>query len=210
MNEYIESLKGKPELKVLFVCLGNICRSPAAEAVMLRTVEVEEEENSSRSSCPPVKNSDTSCPPVNNSDSPCSPVKKRWVIDSAGTGDYHIGDLPDSRMRAAAARRGIPMTHRCRQVKVPDFYDFDLIIGMDASNLRNLRRLSPTPETDCKILPMAAFFPGGNPTATPPVSGRYDGIDYVPDPYYEGQEGFELVLDMLAVACRNLYRDFGV
>lgn len=177
-NEYIESLKDKEEIKVLFVCLGNICRSPAAEAVMRQVVEQRG-------------------------------VAARWVIDSAGTGNYHIGDLPDRRMRAAAARRGIPMTHRCRQVQPADFYDFDLIIGMDGSNLQNLRRLSPTPETDRKILPMAAFFPGGNPLATPAASGQYDGIDFVPDPYYEGPEGFELVLDMLEVACGNLAVFFG-
>lgn len=177
MNNYIESLKGKEKIKVVFVCLGNICRSPAAEAVMLQTVEE-------------------------------SGHADRWIIDSAGTGNYHIGGLPDERMRKAAARRGIPMTHRCRQVSANDFYDFDLIVGMDSSNLRNLRNLSPTPETDSKIVPMAAFFPGGNPFALPPVSGHYDGIDYVPDPYYEGPEGFELVLDMLAVACRNLDSTF--
>lgn len=185
MENYIESIKGKPEIKVLFVCLGNICRSPAAEAVMLKTVRE-------------------------------AGVESRWIIDSAGTGDYHIGDLPDSRMRAAGSRRGIPMTHRCRQIKPDDFYDFDLIIGMDAQNLRNLHRLSPSPETDCKILPMAAFFPGGNPAATPPLPGHFhsdispigSNFDYVPDPYYEGAEGFELVLDMLQCACGNLLNYF--
>lgn len=176
-TESINSLKDKEKIRVLFVCLGNICRSPAAEAVMLQTVE--------KSGC-----------------------TDRWVIDSAGTGNYHIGDLPDRRMRSAAARRGIPMTHRCRQVSVSDFYDFDLIIGMDGSNLRNLRALSPSPETDMKILPMAAFFPGGDPADIPPISGHYEGLDYVPDPYYEGPEGFELVLDMLAVACDRLVSTF--
>lgn len=141
----------------------------------------------------------------------------RWVIDSAGTGNYHIGQLADDRMRSAAAQRGIPMLHRCRQVQPSDFYDFDLIIGMDAQNLRNLHRMSPTPETDRKILPMAAFFPGGDPTAVPPRAGHFNSnispiasnFDYVPDPYYEGAEGFELVLDMLQTACSNLLEFFG-
>ena len=115
------------------------------------------------------------------------------MIDSAGTGDYHIGDLPDRRMRIHARRRGYNLTHRARQVSEADFDRFDLIVGMDASNLRNLRSLSPTPEAEKKIVPMADFFR---------IATRYD---YVPDPYYEGAEGFELVLDLLEDGCRNLY-----
>lgn len=152
---------GEP-VKVLFVCLGNICRSPAAEGLMEAVVAA-------------------------HGDS------RNWVIDSAGTGDYHIGDLPDRRMRAHAARRGYDLTHRCRQISMSDFFDFDLIIGMDESNLRNLRRLAPTVEAEQKIMPMSAFFDN---------TRHYD---YVPDPYYEGAEGFELVLDLLQAATRNLY-----
>ena len=66
-----------------------------------------------------------------------------WEIDSAGTGNYHIGDLPDKRMRIHARRRGYELTHRCRQVCEGDFDDFDLIIGMDAMNLRNLHAIAP-------------------------------------------------------------------
>lgn len=157
---YLDTLKDKEKIKVLFVCLGNICRSPAAEAVVLRQVEERG-------------------------------VAPRWEIDSAGTGNYHIGDLADPRMRDHAARRGLKLLHRARQVCVSDFYDFDLIIGMDHSNLRNLRALSPTAETDRKIVAMSEFFP--------------DALyDHVPDPYYEGSEGFELVLDLLQRGCRNL------
>ena len=157
---YLDTLKDKEKIKVLFVCLGNICRSPAAEAVMLR--EVKERG-----------------------------VAGRWEIDSAGTGNYHIGDLADPRMREHASRRGLKLLHRARQVSVSDFNDFDLIIGMDNSNLRNLRALSPTVETDRKIVAMSEFFPDAP-------------YDYVPDPYYEGAEGFELVLDLLQTGCRNL------
>ncbi len=149
------------KVRVLFVCLGNICRSPAAEGMMLEAVE----ENG---------------------------TADKWVIDSAGTGNYHVGDLPDPRMRAHARRRGLALTHRCRQVRERDFYDFDLIIGMDASNISNLRRIAPTPEAETKILPMSDFFG---------VSTKYD---HVPDPYYDGAEGFELVLDLLSDATRNL------
>jgi protein-tyrosine phosphatase len=148
--------------KILFVCLGNICRSPAAEGVMQAIVD----ENG---------------------------AADRFFIDSAGTGNYHIGDLPDNRMRIHARRRGYELTHRCRQVRTSDFDDFDLIIAMDASNERNLHRIAPSPEAEAKIVPMAKFIT---------LATNYD---YIPDPYYEGAEGFELVLDLLQNACQNLY-----
>lgn len=144
------------------MCLGNICRSPAAEGVFREIVNEHG-------------------------------AGDRFIIDSAGTGGYHVGQLPDQRMRIHARRRGLELTHRCRQVSVEDFNDFDIIIGMDASNLANLRRLAPSVEAARKIHGMAEFFSLG---------ARYD---HVPDPYYEGSEGFELVLDLLADGCRNLY-----
>ena len=149
-------------VKVLFVCLGNICRSPAAEGLMEAVVSAHDDQNN-------------------------------WVIDSAGTGDYHIGDLPDRRMRVHARHRGLELTHRCRQIEPSDFEDFDLIIGMDAQNLRNLHNMAPSPQAEDKIMAMADFFS---------IATRYD---YVPDPYYEGAEGFELVLDLLQDSCANLY-----
>ena len=117
----------------------------------------------------------------------------RWVIDSAGTGGYHVGDLPDNRMRIHARRRGLELNHICRQVRYSDFDDFDLIIPMDANNEANLRRMAPSIENEAKIVPMAKFIN---------MSLRYD---YIPDPYYEGAEGFELVLDLLQNGCANLY-----
>ena len=165
-SRLVEGLKtryagGKP-VRVLFVCLGNICRSPAAEGVMRAVVE---------------EHGDAAM----------------WVIDSAGTGNYHIGDLPDHRMRVHARRRGIELTHICRQVRESDFDNFDLIIGMDENNLRNLHRLAPTPEAEAKIAPMAAWVD---------AAMRFD---HIPDPYYDGAEGFETVLDLLQNACLNLY-----
>ena len=147
---------------ILFVCLGNICRSPAAEGVLKSIVAQEGDE-------------------------------AEWNIDSAGTGRYHIGDLPDRRKRVHARQRGLELDHRCRQVTPDDFDRFDLIVGMDASNLSNLRAVAPSPEAEKKIVAMASFFNPGN---------RWD---HVPDPYYEGAEGFELVLDLLEEGCRNLY-----
>lgn len=161
-DQIARRLKGKDEIRILFVCLGNICRSPAAHGVMQAIVDAEG----------------------------CA---DRWHIDSAGTGDYHTGDLPDKRMRIHARRRGYELTHRARQVRERDFDDFDLIIPMDASNERNLRRLAPTPDDEAKIVPMAAWID---------KASRYD---HVPDPYYEGSEGFELVLDLLENGCRRLF-----
>ena len=158
----IERLRAKDHISILFVCLGNICRSPAAEGVMQAVVDEEG-------------------------------AAARFTIDSAGTGDYHIGDLPDQRMRIHARRRGYELTHRCRQVRAYDFDDFDIIVAMDASNERNLRRIAPSPEAEAKIVQMAEFVD---------IASRYD---HIPDPYYEGAEGFELVLDLLQSACRNLY-----
>lgn len=160
----IARIAGLPAVKVLFVCLGNICRSPAAHGVMQAIVDA-------------------------HGDSAL------WHIDSAGTGDYHTGDLPDRRMRVHAQRRGYSLTHRARQVRETDFDDFDLIVPMDASNERNLMRLAPSTELAEKIVPMAAWID---------ICTRYD---HVPDPYYEGAEGFELVLDLLENACDRLFDD---
>ncbi|MBR3765651.1 MAG: low molecular weight phosphotyrosine protein phosphatase [Muribaculaceae bacterium] len=155
-------LKGKEKVRVLFVCLGNICRSPAADGIMQAIVAEHGDE-------------------------------ARWEIDSAGTGGYHVGDLPDNRMRIHARRRGYELNHICRQVRYSDFDDFDLIIPMDANNEMNLKRLSPSLENEAKIVPMAKFID---------MTLRYD---YIPDPYYEGAEGFELVLNLLENGCANLY-----
>ena len=152
LAKLIKSLRDKDKIKILFVCLGNICRSPAAEGVM------------------------------------------KAVVESAGTGNYHIGDLPDRRMRIHAQRRGYNLTHICRQVRPSDFEEFDLIVAMDASNRRNLQLVAPTPEAEEKIIMMADFAD---------LATKYD---HIPDPYYEGAEGFELVLDLLESACDNLYQ----
>ncbi|MDE6464085.1 MAG: low molecular weight phosphotyrosine protein phosphatase [Muribaculaceae bacterium] len=161
-DKRLAELAAAPHISVLFVCLGNICRSPAAEGVLRDIVD---------------RNG----------------AQDRWTIDSAGTGDYHTGDLPDRRMRVHARMRGLELTHHARQVREADFDDFDLIIPMDASNERHLRRMAPTPEAESKIIPMMDFCT---------MATCYD---YVPDPYYEGSEGFELVLDLLADTCSNLY-----
>lgn len=149
--------------KILFVCLGNICRSPAAQGILQAIVDESGESD-------------------------------RWVIDSAGTYGGHAGDLPDQRMRVHARRRGLDLTHRSRRVTAADFSRFDLIVAMDRSNRDNLRRLAPMVEDAAKVVEMIDYV------KTP--CSRYD---HIPDPYYEGAEGFELVLDLLQDGCRNLY-----
>ena len=146
---------------VLFVCLGNICRSPAAQAVMQAMVDERG-------------------------------LTDRFYIDSAGIGGWHIGDLPDKRMRVHARPRGYELTHRARKVQSSDFEDFDLIVGMDASNVDDLCNLAMTLEQQDKVVMMGDYI------------RQYPNYDHVPDPYYEGSEGFELVLDLLEDACDNL------
>lgn len=154
--------ENKNKKRVLFVCLGNICRSPAAEGVFKTLVE---------------RAGKTS----------------EFVIDSAGTSGYHQGELPDARMRSHAQRRGYNLTSLSRQIKYEDFDKFDYIIAMDDSNYDNLCKLAPDMEGREKIHRMAEYF-------------TQFGNDHVPDPYYGGSSGFELVLDLLEDGCAELLR----
>ena len=154
-------MKDDNKYSVLFICLGNICRSPAAQAVMQRMVDERG-------------------------------LTDRFFIDSAGLGGWHFGDLPDKRMRVHARPRGYELTHRARTVQARDFEDFDLIVGMDASNVDDLRARAATIEQQDKVVMMGNYI------------RQYPNYDHVPDPYYEGSEGFELVLDLLEDACGNL------
>jgi protein-tyrosine phosphatase len=142
-------------MKVLFVCLGNICRSPTAEGVFRHKLRA-------------------------------AGLEDRVQVDSAGTGDWHVGKAPDSRTRQAALRRGYDLSaQRARQVEVTDFQRFDLILAMDQSNLRNLQALRPVnARADLDL-----------------YLRRYElALDEVPDPYYGGEDGFEQVLDMIEQA----------
>lgn len=146
--------------KILFVCLGNICRSSTAEGIMLHLLKEAGLEN-------------------------------EFVIDSAGILSYHQGELPDSRMRAHAIRRGYNLVHRSRPVRTEDFYDFDLIIGMDDRNIDDLKEKAPSIDAWSKIHRMTEY-------CTRILT------DHVPDPYYGGEEGFEYVIDILEDACAGL------
>ena len=150
--------------RILFVCLGNICRSPGAEGIMKALVKQEGKE-------------------------------EEFFIDSAGLYSGHAGALPDERMRKAAARRGYRLDSRARTFyPSADFPDFDMIIGMDDQNITALKRLAENDEERAKIFRMTDFC--RKPTS----------YSAVPDPYYEGPEGFELVLDLLEDAVSGLYR----
>ena len=140
-------------ISVLFVCLGNICRSPTAHAVFEHKIKAQG-------------------------------LDQYVVIDSAGTGDWHVGDLPDRRTREAAARYGYAMDHlRGRQVSGDDFTRFDYIFAMDKSNLSDLQALCP----DSYKGTLALFLPFCGATL----------MDEVPDPYYGGEAGFEKVLSVI-------------
>lgn len=150
----------KKKIKILFVCLGNICRSPSAEAVMKKLVKE-------------------------------AGLEREIVVESAGIIGYHEGELPDSRMRVHASRRGYVLDSLSRPVKAADFYDFDLIVGMDDRNIDALKEKAPDLESMGKIRKMTDF-------------SRNSLYDHVPDPYYGGASGFELVLDLLEDACSGL------
>lgn len=146
---------------ILFVCLGNICRSCSAEGVMKHLVEQ-------------------------------AGLQKQIGIDSAGIISYHQGELPDGRMRKHAAKRGYDLTHRSRPVTALDFEKFDLIIGMDDRNIQDLKSRAPSEEYFYKIHRMTEYCI------------KFNDTDTVPDPYYGGADGFELVLDLLEDACQGL------
>lgn len=115
-------------------------------------------------------------------------------VDSAGTGSYHLGEHPDPRSIAAAEKRGYSL-HRqiARQVQSSDFEEFDYILAMDTTNLKHLRRIAPA-HCKAKLKLLLDYAP--------------ESIESVPDPYF-GREtsGFELVLDLVEVACANLLQE---
>jgi protein-tyrosine phosphatase len=114
-----------------------------------------------------------------------SGAMSNYEVDSAGTGDWHVGDPPDARMRRVAARHGLIYEHRARQFGRHDLDRFDLILAMDRENRDDLFRLAKTPAQQAKIHLLREYDPNGAPDAS------------VPDPYYDGIDGFEEVYDII-------------
>jgi protein-tyrosine phosphatase len=146
--------------RVLFVCMGNICRSPAGEIIFRQLVA-----NAGRS--------------------------EEIDIDSAGTLGFHAGDPPDARMAATLRAHGYTVAGHARQIETSDLADFDLIVPMDEDNLATIRNLDSTGEFHDKIRPLVGFC-------------RHHRTPRVPDPYYGGQQGFELVVKLLEDGCAGI------
>ncbi len=118
-----------------------------------------------------------------------------FELDSAGLISYHQGEPADPRMRMHAKRRGYDITHLSRPITQSDFLYFDLILGMDDSNIDRLMELAPSLESQEKIRRMTDFC-------------RQKVVDHIPDPYYGGASGFENVLDTLEDACQGLLESY--
>lgn len=155
--------------RLLFICLGNICRSPAAEGIMKHVVERHG-------------------------------LSDDYVIDSAGIGSWHVGQLPDRRMRQCGEHHGYTFDSRARQFKPADFDRFDHIVVMDEENEHDILRMARTEADHKKVLRMADFLTHHPHQTT------------IPDPYYGGPRDFELVIELLEDACEGLLKqiDHGI
>ena len=150
-------------VQVLFVCMGNICRSPTAEGVFRHIVKGQG-------------------------------LDSLIVTDSAGTHAYHVGEPPDRRAQSTAVSRGIDISDiRARRVLADDFEQFHYVLAMDHVNYANLAEICP-PGYEDRLLYFLDFA---------------EGLKYseVPDPYYGGAKGFELVFDMVEEASKGLLAD---
>lgn len=146
-------------VNVLFVCLGNICRSPLAEGIFKRQA---------------------------------GEAGVDVLVDSAGTGNYHVGALPDHRSVRVGKDLGCDMSMRARQIRTDDFEKFDLLIAMDRDNAYDLKHWPGSrPE---KVHLMRSFDPSSK------------GKD-VPDPYYGDHHDFVEVAEMLEAACKGLLEE---
>lgn len=149
--------------KILFVCLGNICRSPAAEGIFKKMIQTHQ-------------------------------LTDQVMCDSAGLIDTHEGERADERMRHHAHKRGYDLTSLSRPIRYPeDFNEFDHILCMDDSNMRGLRQKDHLQKYHLKIQKITDFC-------------QIHNTHHVPDPYYGGDEGFELVLDILEDACSEIIK----
>lgn len=149
--------------KILFVCLGNICRSPAAEGVMKAIVRREGRDED-------------------------------FFIDSAGIGNWHVGQLPDWRMRRHGEKRGYQFDSHARQFTSEDFDRFDLILAMDDENFESIKIRSRHKSDMQKVRILANYLT------------KHHGVATIPDPYYGGDHAFKYALDLIEDACETLFR----
>ncbi|MGB3257970.1 MAG: low molecular weight protein-tyrosine-phosphatase [Ornithinimicrobium sp.] len=155
-------------MRICFVCLGNICRSPAAEATLVALA-------AGRTDVPTL------------------------VVESAGTGPWHVGDPPHDSTVIEAQRRGVALDHVGQQFGPADFDRFDLLVAMDHGNVKDLEEMAPDAEARSRIVRLGSFAPG-------PDGSRWAGAEGrdVPDPYGRPQEAFATMFDQVEVACRGL------
>ena len=147
--------------RLLFICLGNICRSPAADGIMHHLVEARG-------------------------------LTDDFYIDSAGIGSWHVGQLPDYRMRRCGERHGYVFDHRARQFSAADFDRFDLIAVMDHENYHDVARQARSAADRQKIIRMSDYL------------RHHPGQQTVPDPYYGDDRDFEFAVELLEDACEGL------
>lgn len=153
--------KGKHS--ILFICLGNICRSPAAEGIMKALVKEDERED-------------------------------EFYIASAAIGPWHIGQLPDARMRRCGAKHGYQFDSHARQFSAQDFDRFDMIVVMDEDNYKAISRQARSAEDKSKIVRIADYL----------SAEHKKHYSTVPDPYYGDENDFEVVIELLEDACQSL------
>ena len=153
----------KKNINLLFVCLGNICRSPAAEGIFKKMIKDEG-------------------------------LDDIVFVDSAGTSNWNDGKSPDERMRKHGAKRGYDFIGEARSFRSSDFDKFDYIIVMDNNNYNNVKKLAKSEDDVSKIYKITDF--SINKTT-----------EHVPDPYYGGDDGFELVMDLLEDASKGLLNE---
>ena len=147
--------------RILFICLGNICRSPAADGIMRHLVSEQG-------------------------------LDDQFMIDSAGIGSWHVGQLPDRRMRRQGERHGYTFDHRARQFSAADFDRFDLVAVMDQENYHDVSRQARSDADRQKIIRMSDYLQ------------HHPGQRTIPDPYYGSDKDFEYVIELLEDACSGL------